>query len=131
MKHYLLKSVFAMVVAFGLLYYGVAWAVLSCAHDGDDSDQEVALFNGDPLHLDLECGGPNFHTEALAEASSPPQLGRWMPETTRCVNDFLTLQSRQGNAESDAWLRAVSEMSPSLAFLIGLPSYLFLSVLRF
>ena len=130
MNHRLLKSLVAMVVAFVLLYYSIAWAVLRCSHDGDDSDYEVALLNGDPVHLDFECLGPNFHTEAMAEASSPPQLDRLMPEVTRYVNDFLTLQTRSGDAASDVWLRAVFELSPSLAFLIGLPSYLFFSVLR-
>ena len=119
-----------MVVAFVLLYYGVAWAVLRCAHDGDDSDKEVVLLNGDPLHLDLECGGPNFHTEALAEASPPAQILRLMVEATRHVNDFSTLETWPGEAASDIWLRAVFERSPSFAFLIGPPSYLFFSVLR-
>jgi hypothetical protein len=130
MKHHLLKSLFAMVVAFVLLYYSVAWAVLRCCHDGDDSDQEIALLNGNPVHLDFECVNPNFHTEAMLETSSSPQLGRLMPEVTRYVNDFFILQTRPGEAASDIWLRAVFERSPSLAFLIGLPSYLFLSVLR-
>jgi hypothetical protein len=130
MKHHLLKSLFAMAVAFVLLYYSVAWAVLRCSHDGDDSDQEVALFNGDPIHLDFECIGPTFHTEAMAESSSLSQLDRLRLEVTRYVNDFLTLQTWSGDAAGDVWLRAVLEMSPSLAFPIGYPSYLFLSVLR-
>jgi hypothetical protein len=130
MKHHLLKSLFAMVVAFVLLYYSVAWAVLRCSHDENDSDQEVALFNADPLHLDFECVGPNFHTEAMLETSSSPQLGRLMPEVTRYMNDFFILQTRPGEAASDVWLRAVFERSPSFAFLIRLPSYLFFSVLR-
>jgi hypothetical protein len=58
MKHYLLKSLFAIVVAFALLYYGIAWAVLRCSHDGNDSDQEVALLNGNPVDLNFECIGP-------------------------------------------------------------------------
>ena len=119
-----------MVVAFVLLYYSVAWAVLRCSHDGDDSEQEIALRNGDPVHLDFECVGPNFHTEAMLETSWSPQLGRLMPEVTRYMNDFFTLQTRPGEAASDVWLRAVFDASPSLAVLIGLPSYLFLSVLR-
>ena len=130
MNHHLLKSLVAVVVAFGLLYYSIAWAVLRCSHDGDDSDHEVTLLNGDPVHLDLECVGPNFHTEAMLETSSSPQLGRLMAEVTRYVNDFFTLQTQPGEAASDIWLRAVFERSPSLAVLIGLPSYLFLSVLR-
>jgi hypothetical protein len=130
MNHHLLKSLVAMLVAFVLLYYSIAWAVLRCSHDGDDSDHEVALLNGDPVHLDLECVGPNFHTESMAEASSLPQLDRLMPEVTRHVNDFLALQTRSGDAATHVWLRAVFERSRSPAFLIGLPSYLFLSVLR-
>jgi hypothetical protein len=129
MNHDLLKSLVAVVVAFVLLYYSIAWAVLRCYHDGDDSDHEVALLNGDFVHLDLECVGPNFHTESMAEASSPPQRDRLMLDITPHGNDFLTLQIRS-DAASDVWLRAVFETSPSLAFPIGLPFYLFLSVLR-
>ena len=123
-------KILVVVISFTLLYYSVAWAVLRCCHDGDDSEQEIALLNGNPIQLDLECVGPNFHTEALAEASAPPQLGRWLPDVTRYVNDFFALQTRPGEAASDIWLRAVFERSPSFAFLIGLPSYLFFSVLR-
>jgi hypothetical protein len=130
MKHHPLKSLLAMVVAFVLLYYSVAWAVLRCCHEGDGSDQEVALLSGDPVDLNFECISPNFHTEAMLETSSSPQLGRLTPEVTRYVNDFLTLQTRPGETSSDIWLRTVFERSPSLAFVIGLPSYLFLSVLR-
>lgn len=121
-------KILVLVISVMLLYYGVTWAVLRCSHD--DSYHEVTLPNDDPIHLDLECVGPNFHTEAMAIASSPSQGDHFLPEGTRYVNDFLTLQSQPGNAESDVWLRAVFETSPSLAFLIGLPSYLFLSVLR-
>jgi hypothetical protein len=124
------KIFVVMIVAPVLLYYGVAWAVLRCSHDADDSDHEVALLNGDPVHLDLECVGPNLHTESMAEASSPPQRDRLMLDITPYVNDFLTLRTVTGDAASDVWLRAVFEMSRSLAFLIGPPSYLFLSILR-
>lgn len=124
------KIFVVMIVAPVLLYYGVAWAVLRCSHDADDSDHEVALLNGDPVHLDLECVGPNLHTESMAEASSPPQRDRLMLDITPHVNDFLTLRTVTGDAASDVWLRAVFEMSRSLAFLIGPPSYLFLSILR-
>lgn len=122
-------KILVLVISFMLLYYGVTWAVLRCSHD--DSHHEVTLPNDDPLHLDLECVGPNFYTEEMATASSPSQDDRLMPEVMRYVNDFLTLQTRSGNAANDVWLRAVFETSPSLGFLIDLPSYLFLSVLRF
>ena len=122
-------KILVVVISFTLLYYSVAWAVLRCCHDGDDSGHEIALINGNPVHLDFECVGPNFHTEAMLEASSSPQLSRLMPEVTRYVNEF-TLQTRPGEAASDIWLRAVFERSPSFAFLIGPPSYLFFSVLR-
>jgi hypothetical protein len=129
MNRHLIKRLVVTVVAFVLLYYSIAWAVLRCSHDEDDSDHEVALLNGDLVHLDLECVGPNFHTESMAEASSPPQRDRLMLDITPHGNDFLTLQIRS-DAASDVWLRAVFEASPSLAFPIGLPFYLFLSVLR-
>ena len=130
MTRHLPGTVVVIAISFMLLYYSIAWAVLRCSHDGDDSDHEVALLNGDPVHLDFECVGPNFHTESMAEASSPPQRDHLMLDISPHVNDFLTLQTGSGDAASDVWLRAVFEASPSLAFLIGLPSYLFLSVLR-
>ena len=123
-------KILVVVISVMLLYYSVAWAVLRCCHDGDDSEQEIALINGNPVHLDFECVNPNFHTEAMLETSSSSQLSRLMPEVTRYVNDFFALQTREGEAASDIWLRAVFERSPSLAFLIGLPSYLVFSVLR-
>ena len=130
MNRHLIKRAVVTIVSFVLLYYSTAWAVLRCSHDGDDSDHEVALHNGDPVHLDLECVCPNFHTEAMAEASSPPQRDRLTLDINSHFNDFLTLQTATGNAATDFWLRAVFERSRSLAFLIGLPSYLFLSILR-
>jgi hypothetical protein len=136
------KIFIALTVSFLLLYYSIAWAVLRCSHDAEYSDHAVAMEDVDathkdlhnaslnPVHLDLECVGPNFHTEAMAEASSPPQLDQLVPDRTPHVNDFLTVRNVTGDAATDIWLRAVFEMSPSLAFLFGLPSYLFLSILR-
>ena len=118
-----------LVISFTFLYYGVAWSVLRCVHD-EDSNYDVTFVGNDPVHLDLECVCPNFHTEAMATASSPSQGDHLSRAVTRYVNDCLALQTRRGNAGSDAWLRAVFEMSPSLAFLTGLPSYLFFSILR-
>jgi hypothetical protein len=142
MIRHLLRNVVAIAISFGLLYYSIAWAVLRCSHDAEHADHEVALQDPDATHqgfhhaavntvdLNLECVGPNFHTEAMAEASSPPQLDRLTLDITPHVNDFLTLRTVIGDAATDIWLRAVFETSRSLAFLIGLPSYLLLSVLR-
>jgi hypothetical protein len=142
MNHHLLKSLVAMVVAFVLLYYGIAWTVLRCSHDAKHADHEVALQDLDATHqgfyhaslnpvgLDLECVGPNFHTEAMAAASSPPQPDRFSLDITPHVNDFLTLRTVTGDAAADTWLRTVFERPPSLAFLVGVPSYLFLSIFR-
>lgn len=139
MTRNLLRAVFAIVISFVLLYYGIAWAVLRCSHDADhavateDVDATHEHFHEaslDPVHLDLECIGPNFHTEAMAETSSSRQLDRFLLGITPLVNDFLTLRIVTANAEIDTWLRTVFERSRSLAFLIGPPSYLFLSVLR-
>jgi hypothetical protein len=142
MTRHLLRNVIAIAISFVLLYYGIAWAVLRCSHDAEHSDHAVATEDVDathkdlhdaslnPVHLDLECVGPDFHTEAMAEASSLPQLDRLTLDVTPHVNNFLTLQTATGDAATDIWLRAVFERSRSLAFLIGLPSYLFLSILR-
>ena len=137
------KIIAASSVSLLLLYYSVAWAVLRCSHDAGHSVDAVAVAEVDvtdkhlhevslnPAHLALECIGPNFHIETMGEASSSPHVGRLMLEVTRHVNDFLTLQARFGDAAIDLWLRAVFDRSRSLGFLIGLPPYLFLSVLRF
>lgn len=142
MNHHLLKSLIAMVVAFVLLYYGVAWAALRCSHDAGHSDHAIAMEDVDathqhfheaslnPANLDLECVGPDFHTETMAEASSPLKFDRLPRDITSQVNNFLTLQTATGDAATDFWLRAVFETLRSPGFLIGLPSYLFLSVLR-
>lgn len=141
MTRHLLRTLVAMAISIVLLYYSIAWAVLRCSHDAEHSDHAVATEDADAthqdfhyasvnsVHLDLECVGPNFHTESMAESSSPPQRDRLMLDITPHGNDFLTLQIRS-DAASDVWLRAVFEASPSLAFPIGLPFYLFLSVLR-
>jgi hypothetical protein len=142
MIRHLLRNIIAIAISFVLLYYGIAWAVLRCSHDAEHSDHAVAMIDVDATHkdlhdaslnpvpLDLECVGPDFHTEAMAEASSPLQLDRLTPDTTPHVNDFLTVRNVTGDAATDIWLRAVFERSRSLAFLICLPSYLFLSILR-
>jgi hypothetical protein len=124
------KIFIAITVSLLLLYYSAAWAVLRCSHEGNDLDHEVALISGDPVHLNLECVGPDYHIELMAGSSSSSELDRLIPEVTRYVNNFLTLQTRSGDTASNVWLRAVFDMPPSPAFLIGLPSYLFLSVLR-
>jgi len=137
MTHHLLRTLVAIAISFVLLYYGIAWAVLRCSHDAKHADHEVALQDLDATYqgfhhasvnavdLDLECVGPNFHTEAMAEASSPPQRDRLTLDITPHVNDFLTLQTATEDPATDIWLRAFFERSPSL-----LPFYLFLSILR-
>lgn len=142
MTRNLFRAVVAIAISFVLLYYGIAWAVLRCSHDAEYSDHAVAMEDVDATHkdlryasgsavnLDLECVGANLHIEAMAASSSVPQVDRLMLDTTPNVNDFLTLRNLTADAARDFWLRAVFEGSRSLAFLIGLPSYLFLSILR-
>jgi hypothetical protein len=142
MTRHLLRAVLAIAISFVLLYYGIAWAVLRCSHDAKHAGHEVALQDLDATHqrfhhasvnavdLDLECVGPDVHTETMAETSSSPQLDQLVPEVTRHMNAFLTLQSRLADAATGVGLRTVFERLRSLVFLIGLPSYLFLSILR-
>jgi len=141
MTRHLLRGVVAIAISFVLLYYGIAWAVLRCSHDAKHGDHEVALQALDTTHqdfhhaavntvdLDLECVGPTFHIEAMAEASPPPQLDCLTPDNTPHVNDFLTLGNVTGDAANN-WLSAVFQTSLPLAFPINLPFYLFLSILR-
>jgi hypothetical protein len=137
MTRNLLRAVVAVAISFVLLYYSVAWAVLRCSHDAKHAEYEVALQDPDPTHEgfhgvdpDLECPGSNFHTEAMAEASFSRQLDRLLLDMTPHINDFPTLRIVTANAEIDTWLKTGFESSRLLAFLISLPSYLFLSILR-
>lgn len=139
MNRYLFKSLVAIVVSFVLLYYSVAWAVLRCSHDEDQSAQEVVLDNDDadikdfhyassnPVPLNLECVGADYHTEFMAESLSPSELHRLTLGIAPDVNGFLTYQTVSGH---NVWLRAVFESLSSLSFPIGLPRYLSLSILR-
>ena len=128
MNRHFLKISIVMIISFVLLYYSVSWAVLRCSHD--DSEQEIVELNADPVHPSLECAGPDYHTESIAGSSSPSQLDRLMSKVARHVNDLLTLRIGSGDAAGDVWLRAVFEAQRARAFRIGLPSYLFLSILR-
>ena len=144
MNRYFFRSSILLVVSFGLLYYSVAWAVLRCPHDGDQSGQQVVRHNHNndadkkashytsshPVPLNLECVCPDYHTELMAASSSPSQLHRLTLDMTPNINGFFTAQTAPGDGASDVWLRAVFAGSSSGSLPIGLPRYLSLSNLR-
>ena len=141
--NYQFAKIFVVVtVSFVLLYYSVAWAVLRCSHDEDQSHQEAFLYNGDassqelhysspkPVPLNLECVGLDYHTELMAESSSPSELHRLKRDIAPDANGVLTHRTVSEYGASDALLRAVFENLSSLSFPAGLPRYLSLSTLR-
>jgi hypothetical protein len=128
-----IKSILVILIAFVLLYYSVAWAVLRCAHEEYDSSQDVAPLGytpSAPIPLNFDCGGPNYHTELLAASLCLSQLERLTAAIVFRVNAFLTLRTFSRSGEGDLWLRAVFESPSALSFLTGLPRYLSISVLR-
>jgi hypothetical protein len=131
MNRHLIKRLVVTVVSFVLLYYSTAWAVLRCFHEAYDSDHEIEILYDASAQMNFECIGPDYHLETMAGSSAPTQLHRLIADFTPHVNDVLILRSLSDNRESDVWLRAVFErLSPS-AFLIPIPLYLSISVLRF
>ena len=128
MNRRLFKVGIVMVLFALLLYYGVAWALVSCFHDPDHSDHELAAYE-DPSRSDhdyanLECVGPAYHTESMAESSSASRSQRLAP-----VHD-LTLGTATRDDAGDRGLREVLEKFSSLFLPIGTPRYLSLRALR-
>ena len=120
------------IVSLGLIYYSVAWAVLKCFHDEDQSNQQVVLNNdqdfhytsADPASLNLECVCPDYHTEVIAGSSSASQLDRPLHIAGSPVS-----QTTAGDRVANTWLRAVFE-GLSSPFWGAVHRYLSLSTLR-
>jgi hypothetical protein len=136
-RHYM-KTAVVSVLTFILLYYGVAWAVLSCFHEEDYAHHpaviSVAAALGDETflpfsrhdHVNVDCLDFYYHTESLAEGSSSSQLPVRVARDVSHGMDDLTLALAAAQARR-LWLKAVLDRFP---FLIDLPRYLSLSVLR-
>jgi hypothetical protein len=136
MDHRYLKSL-TIILSATLLYYGVAWAVLSCFHEEapssiDDMSEGALhqLVEPNHAHTDLECSSPNYLTDSMAVSSPTYRLDRLTPNGASDVKDFWTSQSVRGDKVSDLWLSAAFEKLRLLSFLVTLPHYLSLSILR-
>ncbi|HEY7560038.1 MAG TPA: hypothetical protein VIH18_35110 [Candidatus Binatia bacterium] len=141
MNHGFLKTFVVSLIAIVLVYYGVAWAVLRCFHDEDETGAEAAV-SVDGLHqgnfvpsrgkhpkADIECMGSNYHTETLAGSSAPSQTNILIADVISHVNAFLTLHDVAEAATENLWLAALFDRGSTLLFP-GSPRYLSLSVLR-
>ena len=130
-----IKTGLISLLAFVLLYYSAAWAVLRCFHDEDHST-EAGVVSGGDLHAkavyfpfshhaqaDLDCLGSNYHTESLAGPSLPTELHRLTNRLTSRVADDLTLLGLA--ADGSRGIR----LSPVI-FQTHPPRYLSLSVFR-
>jgi len=135
------RIVLVSLISFVLLYYSVAWAVLSCIHiessddyavtldtNGHLSDSDVSFSRTVEPHLD--CLGADYHIESLAGPSSPPQFDRWGAYTTCHVSDFLNSSGGYANSAPDLWLKADLDKFSAPTFVPNSPRYLSLASLR-
>jgi hypothetical protein len=141
MSRYFVKTSVVTLVSFVLLYYGVAWAVLRCAHDADYSDHGIAQYANvnkndfhqlarRDVHADFGCFGRDYHKESMAGSSSGSRQQRLTPTIDSNVTDFLTLRTVAGDRTIDLAPGIIFERLSSPFFLGGLPVYLSLSILR-
>lgn len=127
-------KVFVMtLISFALLYYGAAWAVLRCCHEKSHSSLSVFFNSVNPVDSsspELSCLELVYHTESMAQPSSASRLHFLIDGLRMSSVDSLTSQWVLQHDQSALWPRAVFERFPSFSFLIGLPRYLSLSILR-
>lgn len=131
MNRWLFSRIALGAVGLVLLYYNVAWAVLRCPHQENQS-QEITAYEPDSWHrhANLDCTGPKYHTEVLAGPSNS--------EVLRLAGVIAS----QGNlfvGFADPALKQIEDFSPlplfddrsSTGLPFGLPRYISLSVFRF
>ena len=141
MNRSILKTFISSFIALVLVYYSVAWAMLSCAHDEDFAITEVfvsdagardagfyqSLAGQAQSHLD--CMESDYHTETLAGFSDPLPQRLLSTDIASHITDLSILHG-VGTAQSgNYWRRALFDGS-ARAHPIGSPRYLSLSVLR-
>jgi hypothetical protein len=142
MNHHFLKTCVVSLISIVLVYYSVAWAVLGCFHDEDETGTETAV-SVDGLHqrdfvpsrvkhpkADIDCMGSNYYTETLAGSSAPSEMDILIADVFSHVNEFLTLHGIAEAATENLWLMALFDWGSTLPFLANFPCYLSLSVLR-
>ena len=140
MNRHFVKTSVVMILSSVLLYYSVAWVVLRCFHDIDETGTETAV--SDSLHqrhfasshvqhpnADIDCMGLNYHTETLAGSSAPLQV-RSLTAMTSQVPGSFAVHNIGELAVENRWLRALSDRGSTLTFPTDLPRYLSVSALR-
>jgi len=130
-----IKTGLVSLLAFVLLYYSAAWAVLRCFHDEDHSTEAGVVSASDPHAKDahfpfsrhaqanLDCLGSAYHTESLAAPSSPTEVHRLTSRATSQMTDELTLSGLA--ADGSRGIRLSTVIFPTHP-----PRYLSLSVFR-
>ena len=136
------KTFLATFLAFVLLYYSAAWAVLRCCQveeraSLEESVTEDHLRDGLYSHLSrpihaptqIDCLDFEYQTEVLAGPASPPQFHRVTAALTLSANDYFVLKSladgHRKNLLRNVFTRGSPPAEPS-----DRPLYLFLSSLR-
>ncbi|HEV8719700.1 MAG TPA: hypothetical protein VGW77_03565 [Candidatus Binatia bacterium] len=140
MSRHRFKIILVSLVAFVLLYYSVAWAVLRCFHIEGQENYQVALDTGEratgsnlaspnDVHEYLDCMGSDYHTETLAGVSESLQQRLLSRDIASRVGDISIFQNTATAESGNHWLRALFD-GAARAHPIGPPRYLSLSVLR-
>lgn len=128
------KTFAATLLSLTLAYYSVAWAVLQCLHEEDDSYQgavsdveshttyhDLALDHSSP---NLECPGPACIIESM-DSSSQSRSINLTGEIRLNFADSSVMRSAAGDEKSVHWRRSIFDRSPDVV-----PIYLALSILR-
>ncbi len=129
------KTFAATLLSLTLAYYSVAWAVLQCFHEEDDSFQsvlsdaeihttyhDVALNHSSP---NLECSGPACVIESMADSSSQSRSVNLTGEAGLNFAASFAVRSTGADENSVHWRRSIFDRSPDVV-----PIYLALSILR-
>lgn len=142
MLRLVVKTSVVTIVSFVLLYYGVAWAVLRCAHQEVQSDQEVALHNLrshggvnsiNPPSVpqeDLDCTGADYHVESLVRPATSSELLRLLRDTAPHHKATLPALSNARAPAPDLLIEALFNRVSCLPSPTDLRRFLSLSVLR-
>lgn len=137
-----IKTSVVTVVSLVLLYYGVAWAVLRCAHKEFHSDHAVAVddlsFYGVVNSLaspslpgiDVDCVDGDYHLESLAGPPTASDLLRLLRDGAPHIKATLPTPSLARKRVPDLGMKAFFNRVSSRPSPTDLPRFLSLSVLR-
>jgi hypothetical protein len=142
MSRSFIKTSALAAVSLALLYYNVAWAVLRCPHQENHPDHEVVFYqtgsyldgvsfplrSRDPANLD--CTGPDYHTELLAGPSTISELLRLTRDVSSRVNLLFVWSNFALDQIRDVQPPASFDRMFSLTLLLVVPRYISLSVFR-